>query len=59
VYWIGACTGASGQCIGQYGPGEAYLPVLEVLGRMGRDSLNESVFADRLHVHTTAALLQL
>jgi predicted ATPase len=27
---------AHGQCIEQYGAGEAYLPVLEALGRMGR-----------------------
>jgi hypothetical protein len=25
-----------GQCVNQYGPGEAYLPVLETLGRLGR-----------------------
>jgi hypothetical protein len=30
-----------GQCIEQYGPGEAYLPVLEALGRMGRDPRDE------------------
>ena len=26
-----------GQCIEQYGAGEAYLPILEALGRLGRD----------------------
>ena len=26
-----------GQCIDQCGPGEAYLPVLEALGRLGRE----------------------
>ena len=26
-----------GQCVEQYGAGEAYLPVLEALGRLGRD----------------------
>jgi DNA-binding winged helix-turn-helix (wHTH) protein/predicted ATPase len=26
-----------GQCVEQYGAGEAYLPILEALGRMGRD----------------------
>ena len=25
-----------GQCVEQYGAGEAYLPVLEALGRLGR-----------------------
>ena len=28
---------ASGQCIQQYGAGEAYLPILEALGRLARD----------------------
>jgi len=27
-----------GQCIEQYGAGEAYLPILEALGRLGRDA---------------------
>jgi hypothetical protein len=31
--WIGR-----GQCIEHYGAGEAYLPVLEALGRLGRTS---------------------
>ena len=28
---------ARGQCLEQYGEGEAYLPVLEALGRLARD----------------------
>src|SRR5262249_61151970 len=28
---------ARGQCVGHYGAGEAYLPVLEALGRLGRE----------------------
>src|SRR5215813_4321570 len=31
--WLGR-----GQCIEQYGAGEAYLPLLEALGRLGRES---------------------
>src|SRR5258707_454635 len=31
--WVG-----HGQCIDHYGAGEAYLPVLEALGRLGRDA---------------------
>ena len=27
-----------GQCVEQYGAGEAYLPVLEALGRLGREA---------------------
>lgn len=34
--WIG-----HGQCIDHYGAGEAYLPVLEALGRLGRDAEGE------------------
>ncbi|HJY83132.1 MAG TPA: AAA family ATPase [Candidatus Binatia bacterium] len=30
--WIGR-----GQCVESYGPGEAYLPILEALGRLGRE----------------------
>jgi DNA-binding winged helix-turn-helix (wHTH) protein/predicted ATPase len=32
---------ARGQCIEQYGAGEAYLPVLEALGRLGREASGE------------------
>ncbi len=30
--WLG-----HGQCVGQYGPGEAYLPLLEAVGRLSRE----------------------
>jgi predicted ATPase/DNA-binding winged helix-turn-helix (wHTH) protein len=33
----GACRVGHGQCIEPYGPGEPYLPVLEALGRLGRE----------------------
>jgi DNA-binding winged helix-turn-helix (wHTH) protein len=32
-----------GQCVEQYGAGEAYLPVLEALGRMGRESQGDEL----------------
>lgn len=32
-----------GQCVEQYGAGEAYLPVLEALGRMGREPRGEAL----------------
>lgn len=34
---------AHGQCVEQYGAGEAYLPVLEALGRLGREPGKEEV----------------
>ena len=34
---------ARGQCVEQYGVGEAYLPVLEALGRLGREPGKEAV----------------
>ena len=36
---------AHGQCIEQYGAGEAYLPVLEALGRLGRQPGGERLLA--------------
>jgi DNA-binding winged helix-turn-helix (wHTH) protein/predicted ATPase len=38
--WIGR-----GQCIEQFGEGEAYLPILEALGRIGRKAGNEQFSA--------------
>ncbi len=32
-----------GQCVEQYGAGEAYLPVLEALGRLGRETRDEEI----------------
>ncbi|MEW6273066.1 MAG: AAA family ATPase [Thermodesulfobacteriota bacterium] len=34
---------ARGQCVEQYGAGEAYLPVLEALGRLGRERPGEGL----------------
>jgi predicted ATPase len=36
---------ARGQCLEQYGAGEAYLPILEALGRVGREAGGEEVVA--------------
>ena len=36
AFWLGR-----GQCVEQYGAGEAYLPVLEALGRIGRSTNGE------------------
>jgi predicted ATPase len=38
--WVGR-----GQCIEQYGAGEAYLPVLEALGRLSRTPQGERLVA--------------
>src|SRR5262249_39796955 len=38
--WVG-----HGQCVDQYGAGEAYLPVLEALGRLGRASEGAALVA--------------
>jgi DNA-binding winged helix-turn-helix (wHTH) protein/predicted ATPase len=40
VVWI-----ARGQCLAHYGAGEAYLPVLEALGRLGREASREKLQA--------------
>jgi predicted ATPase len=37
---------AAGQCVEQYGPGEAYLPVLEALERLGRAPGGEAALGD-------------
>ena len=42
--WVG-----HGQCIDHYGAGEAYLPVLEALGRLGRDADGERLVACLRH----------
>jgi tetratricopeptide (TPR) repeat protein len=51
--WVGG-----GQCIEHYGAGEAYLPVLEALGRLCRDSEGERLRA-LLHQHAPSWLVQL
>jgi tetratricopeptide (TPR) repeat protein len=38
--WVG-----HGQCLDHYGAGEAYLPILEALGRLGRESKREQLVA--------------
>ena len=45
-----------GQCLEQYGTGEAYLPVLEAIGRLCRE---QSQVADVLHAHAPMWLLQM
>lgn len=51
--WIGR-----GQCVEQHGAGEAYLPVLEALGRIGRASGGER-FVAMLHQHAPTWLVQM
>lgn len=51
--WIG-----HGQCIDQYGGGEAYLPVLEALGRLGRGPHGAQLTA-LLRQHAPMWLMQL
>jgi hypothetical protein len=47
-----------GQCVEQYGAGEAYLPVLEALGRMGREPHGEELVRI-LRQHAPTWLVQL
>ena len=47
---------ARGQCLEQYGTGEAYLPVLEAVGRLCRE---EKAIADLLRTHAPMWLLQM
>ena len=47
-----------GQCVEQYGAGEAYLPVLEALGRLGRESGGEQL-VQILKQHAPTWLTQL
>lgn len=47
-----------GQCVEQYGAGEAYLPVLEALGRLGRDARGAHI-AEVLKRHAPTWLVQL
>ncbi|HZR82017.1 MAG TPA: AAA family ATPase [Candidatus Binatia bacterium] len=47
-----------GQCVEQYGAGEAYLPVLEALGRMGREPGGDALVAT-LRQHAPTWLVQL
>ena len=49
--WIGR-----GQCLEQYGTSEAYLPVLEAIGRLGR---HDGHVADVLRAHAPMWLLQM
>jgi len=51
--WVGR-----GQCIEQYGAGEAYLPVLEALGRLGRSEAGPALKAV-LEQHAPTWLLHL
>lgn len=49
---------ARGQCVEQYGAGEAFLPVLEALGRLGRGAAGAHVIG-LLREHAPSWLLQL
>jgi DNA-binding winged helix-turn-helix (wHTH) protein len=51
--WIGR-----GQCIEHYGAGEAYLPLLEALGRLGRESEGER-FIQLLSQYASTWLVQM
>lgn len=53
IVWLGW-----GQCIEQYGAGEAYLPVLEALGRLGRQPSSERL-KEILHHYAPTWLAQL
>lgn len=52
--WIG-----HGQCIEHYGAGEAYLPLLEALSRLGREPDSEAVVATVLARYAPTWLVQL
>lgn len=49
---------ARGQCLNQYGSGEAYLPVLDVLGRLCRGPACE-LLVELLHRHAPTWLVQM
>jgi DNA-binding winged helix-turn-helix (wHTH) protein/tetratricopeptide (TPR) repeat protein len=49
---------ARGQCLEQYGAGEAYLPVLEALGRLCRESGNTEII-EVLRRHASTWLVQM
>jgi len=51
--WVGR-----GQCIEHFGPGEAYLPVLEALGQLGREPGRER-FLELLSHHAPTWLVQM
>jgi len=51
--WIGR-----GQCIEQYGAGEAYMPILEALGRLCREPGGAHLIA-LLHRHAPTWLVQM
>lgn len=54
----GPCRVARGQCLDHYGSGEAYLPILEALGRLARGPEGEAVGAV-LRRHAPTWLMQL
>ena len=55
---VGEVHCAHGQCIEQYGAGEAYLPELEALGRMAR-SPRQDALVDTLRRYAPTWLAQL
>ncbi len=52
--WVGY-----GQCINQYGAGEAYLPLLAALGRLCRSPHHGAQFIDMLRQHAPSWMLQM
>jgi DNA-binding winged helix-turn-helix (wHTH) protein len=54
----GRCQVTRGQCLDHYGAGEAYLPILEALGRLARGAQGEDVRAV-LRRHAPTWLLQM
>ena len=53
------CASARGQCVEQYGAGEAYLPVLEALGATGAASAGGERLVQVLKQHAPTWLVQL
>ena len=54
----GSCWVGQGQCIEQYGAGEAYMPVLEALGRLCRGADGQR-FVEMLGQHAPTWLVQM
>jgi len=49
---------ARGHCLEHYGAGEAYMPVLEAMGRLCRESVNTSIL-ESLRLHAPTWLIQM
>lgn len=53
-----SCRVARGQCIGQFGVGEPYMPVLEAIGRLARET-DGGFIVEVLRRHAPAWLIQI